>query len=191
MPFATPLQLLLFYWSHWCNDNSLSSHWSPSEPYLHHYTWPEGRSRLRFRSETRFVASVQSVANVNRINLTQIDWQLCYESKCRQSTCFCVPLKFSNVVAFPRLDSRFTILSTGELLIRNSSKLDVGSYKCQTRHQLTHEMVTSSVSGQLIVTGETLIISAFHKQYLLFKRIDSRHELKQSVPNTSAAFSNA
>ncbi|XP_054166069.1 cell adhesion molecule Dscam2-like [Oppia nitens] len=49
-------------------------------------------------------------------------------------------------------DSRYVILSTGELLIRNASKLDSGFYRCQTRHQLTHDIVVSSVAGQFIVT---------------------------------------
>jgi hypothetical protein len=55
---------------------------------------------------------------------------------------------------FPKTDSRYVILSTGELIIRNSSKLDIGPYRCQTRHQLTHETVTSSNAGQFIVTGK-------------------------------------
>ncbi|XP_054160537.1 cell adhesion molecule Dscam2-like [Oppia nitens] len=47
---------------------------------------------------------------------------------------------------------RYVILNSGELLVRNASKADMGSYRCQTRHELTNEMFTSSVGGRLIVT---------------------------------------
>ncbi|CAG2165909.1 unnamed protein product, partial [Oppiella nova] len=47
---------------------------------------------------------------------------------------------------------RYIILGSGELQIRNASKADMGSYRCQTRHQLTNEVLTSSIAGRLIVT---------------------------------------
>lgn len=47
---------------------------------------------------------------------------------------------------------RYIILGSGELQIRNASKNDFGSYRCQTRHQLTNEVLTSSIAGRLIVT---------------------------------------
>ena len=45
------------------------------------------------------------------------------------------------------------IVGSGELQIRNATKADMGSYRCQTRHQLTNELLTSSIAGRLIVTG--------------------------------------
>ena len=51
---------------------------------------------------------------------------------------------------------RYMILGSGELQIRNATKADMGSYRCQTRHQLTNELLTSSVAGHLIVTGMAL-----------------------------------
>lgn len=49
---------------------------------------------------------------------------------------------------------RYSILSTGELLIRNTSFSDAASYKCQVRHTLTDELRTSEEAGRLIVTGK-------------------------------------
>ncbi|KAH7642831.1 cell adhesion molecule-like protein 12 [Dermatophagoides farinae] len=47
---------------------------------------------------------------------------------------------------------RYTLLSTGELLIHNTTFQDSGFYRCQIRHQLTDELRTSDESGRLIVT---------------------------------------
>lgn len=62
---------------------------------------------------------------------------------------------------FQIVDSgRYTLLSTGELLIRNATFQDSGFYRCQIRHQLTDELRTSDESGRLIVTGKFLF--SFH-----------------------------
>lgn len=52
---------------------------------------------------------------------------------------------------------RYLLLSNGELHIINATKLDAGAYRCQTRHQLTNEVLTSAVAGRLIVTGKCTI----------------------------------
>jgi hypothetical protein len=56
---------------------------------------------------------------------------------------------------------RYIILGSGELLIRNVSKSDMGSYRCQTRHQLTNEVLTSSQAGRLIVTGKLIFVNQY------------------------------
>lgn len=48
-------------------------------------------------------------------------------------------------------DSRFVILASGDLLIRNTSRHDSGYYRCQTRHDLSQETVLSSIEGHFIV----------------------------------------
>lgn len=56
---------------------------------------------------------------------------------------------------------RYSILSTGELLIRNTSFADAASYKCQVRHTLTDELRTSEEAGRLIVTGKCRFTFSF------------------------------
>ena len=63
---------------------------------------------------------------------------------------------------FSSTDSgRYSILTTGELLIRNTSSSDAGSYRCQTRHTLTDELRTSEEAGRLIVTGKCGLLACF------------------------------
>ncbi|RWS11782.1 Down syndrome cell adhesion molecule-like protein Dscam2, partial [Dinothrombium tinctorium] len=50
-------------------------------------------------------------------------------------------------------EDRYTIFSSGELLIRGVEQKDaLKSYRCQTRHKLTGETLLSSTSGRLFVT---------------------------------------
>ncbi|KAH9506150.1 hypothetical protein DERF_010893 [Dermatophagoides farinae] len=55
---------------------------------------------------------------------------------------------------------RYTLLSTGELLIHNTTFQDSGFYRCQIRHQLTDELRTSDESGRLIVTATPYVANA-------------------------------
>ncbi|CAL1295071.1 unnamed protein product, partial [Larinioides sclopetarius] len=61
----------------------------------------------------------------------------------------------------------YTVLRSGELLIHEIQEKDSNwSYRCQTRHRLTGEMVTSVSSGKIIVTeshASTLPRVTFHQ----------------------------
>lgn len=49
---------------------------------------------------------------------------------------------------------RYSVFPSGELHIRNVTPSDGSmSYRCQTSHRLTHEIIVSATSGRLIVTG--------------------------------------
>lgn len=64
-------------------------------------------------------------------------------------------ISFLSFLLFVSTESgRYSILSTGELLIRNTTFSDAGLYRCQARHQLTDELRTSEEAGRLIVTGK-------------------------------------
>lgn len=50
---------------------------------------------------------------------------------------------------------RYSVFPSGELHIRNVTPSDGSmSYRCQTSHRLTHEIIVSATSGRLIVTGK-------------------------------------
>ncbi|GFS93443.1 down syndrome cell adhesion molecule [Nephila pilipes] len=61
----------------------------------------------------------------------------------------------------------YTVLRSGELLIHEIQEKDSNwSYRCQTRHRLTGEMVTSVSSGKIVVTephASTLPRFTFHQ----------------------------
>ncbi|XP_054712904.1 cell adhesion molecule Dscam2-like [Uloborus diversus] len=61
----------------------------------------------------------------------------------------------------------YTVLRSGELLIHETQEKDSNwSYRCQTRHKLTGEMVTSLSAGKIIVTephASTLPRITFHQ----------------------------
>ncbi|GIX66889.1 down syndrome cell adhesion molecule-like protein Dscam2 [Caerostris extrusa] len=51
---------------------------------------------------------------------------------------------------------RYSVFSSGELHIRNVTPDDGSmSYRCQTSHRLTHEIIVSATSGRLIVTDSS------------------------------------
>ncbi|XP_023221184.1 Down syndrome cell adhesion molecule-like protein Dscam2 [Centruroides sculpturatus] len=50
---------------------------------------------------------------------------------------------------------RYSVFSSGELHIRNVTPSDGSmSYRCQTTHRLTNEIIVSATAGRLIVTGK-------------------------------------
>lgn len=52
----------------------------------------------------------------------------------------------------------YTVLRSGELLIHETQEKDaMWSYRCQTRHRLTGEMVISVSFGKIVVTGKYIV----------------------------------
>ncbi|XP_055925124.1 cell adhesion molecule Dscam2-like isoform X2 [Argiope bruennichi] len=67
----------------------------------------------------------------------------------------------------------YTVLRSGELLIHEIQEKDSNwSYRCQTRHRLTGEMVTSVSSGKIVVTeshASTLPRITFHQAQVRYE----------------------
>lgn len=56
---------------------------------------------------------------------------------------------------YPRTDSRFLVLPSGELHIRDVVPEDgFKSYQCRTKHKLTGETRLSATKGRLVITGK-------------------------------------
>lgn len=54
----------------------------------------------------------------------------------------------------------YTVLRSGELLIHETQEKDaMWSYRCQTRHRLTGEMVISVSFGKIVVTGKYIVLT--------------------------------
>jgi hypothetical protein len=58
---------------------------------------------------------------------------------------------------------RYYLLPSGDLYIKNVTFDDMGLYKCEAKDVLTKEILTSSLSGQLRVTGK---FNQLNKQYV-------------------------
>ena len=132
--------------------NFFQSKEKKSKKYLRKYWW--GRLVYWFRLTILFLFAIPK-KKTNRF--IRMNWQ---------QILFFKDNFFSQFKLFSRsfLDAgRYTLLSTGELLIHNTTFQDSGFYRCQIRHQLTDELRTSDESGRLIVTGK------FPKFFLLIE----------------------
>ncbi|GFY71099.1 down syndrome cell adhesion molecule-like protein Dscam2 [Trichonephila inaurata madagascariensis] len=74
----------------------------------------------------------------------------------------------------------YTVLRSGELLIHEIQEKDSNwSYRCQTRHRLTGEMVTSVSSGKIVVTGNNALLIGIDKEMFYVKVVVFGLEDKQ------------